>query len=305
MSKIVKDILSNYQSESPGVLTNLYRILMNGRLSGTGKILILPVDQGFEHGPLRSFAVNPDSYDPNYHYKLAIEAKMSAYAAPLGFLEAGASLFAGQIPTILKLNSNNSLTPKSDQPDQAFTSSVDDALRLGCSGVGITIYPGSSRFLSMISEAKDVIKEAKSRGLAVIVWSYPRGAGISKEGESAIDICAYAAHIAALIGANIIKVKLPSPFIEQTESRKIYESEKIDISTKEARVRHIMQSCFNGSRIVLFSGGSKKSEDEILSEVEAIRLGGGSGSIIGRNSFQPKYHEALKLLSKISDIYAK
>lgn len=303
MTAIVQSILSNYQYENPGVIGNLYRILMHGRLSGTGKIMILPVDQGFEHGPARSFAMNPDAYDPNYHYNLAINANLSAYAAPLGFLEAGAANFVGQIPTILKLNSNNSLTPKSDEPDQAFSSSVDDALRLGCCAIGLTIYPGSRNFLNMIEEAKEVVREAKSRGLAVIIWSYPRGGSISKDGESAIDICAYAAHIAALIGANIVKVKLPTSFIEQSEAKKIYESEKIDVSTLEARIRHVVKSCFNGKRLVLFSGGSMKSEEELLSEVRSIMVGGGSGSIIGRNSFQSKYENSLKLLSKVLDIY--
>lgn len=305
MSAQVKSILSNYRHESPGVLANLYRILMHGKLAGTGKMMILPVDQGFEHGPVRSFGINPDAYDPHYHYDLAIKASMNAYAAPLGFLEAGAADFAGQIPIILKMNSNNSLTPKSLEPDQAFSSSVSDALRLGCSGVGFTIYPGSSNFLNMIEEAKEVIREAKYCGLAVIIWSYPRGAGISKEGESAIDICAYAAHMAALLGANIIKVKLPTAFIEQSDAKKIYESENIDISSLEARVRHVMQACFAGKRLVLFSGGSMKKEGELLSEICAIIAGGGSGSIIGRNSFQPKRADALELLSKILSVYSR
>lgn len=305
MNARIENILSHYKHESPGVLSSLYRILMHGKLAGTGRMLILPVDQGFEHGPVRSFGMNPGAYDPHYHYDLAIKAGMNAYAAPLGFLEAGAADFAGQIPIILKMNSNNSLTPKSAEPDQAFSSSVEDALRLGCCGVGFTIYPGSSNFLNMIEEAKEVVREAKSRGLAVIIWSYPRGGGLSKEGENAIDICAYAAHMAALIGANIIKVKLPTSFIEQSEAKKIYEAENIDISTLEARVRHVMQACFAGKRLVLFSGGSMKPEAELLDEVRAIIAGGGSGSIIGRNSFQPKRDNALKLLASISSIMAR
>ncbi len=139
----VKKILDNYESDCPGTKTNLARILMQGKLGGTGKLVILPVDQGFEHGPARSFAPNPDGYDPHYHFQLAIDAGLSAYAAPLGMIEAGADTFAGSIPTILKINSANSLARAKEGPTQAITGSVGDALRLGCSAVGLTIYPGS------------------------------------------------------------------------------------------------------------------------------------------------------------------
>jgi class I fructose-bisphosphate aldolase len=274
---------------------------MHGKLGGSGKMLILPVDQGFEHGPARSFAKNPLAYDPYYHYKLAIDAGLNAYAAPLGFLEAGAAEFAGQIPTILKLNNNNALTPKASAPDQAITGSVYDALRLGCSGVGMTIYPGSENSLEQMSQAQEIISEAKSLGLAAVIWSYPRGGDLSKEGETAIDVCAYAAHMAALLGAHIIKVKLPTSHIEQLEAKKVYESEKIDVSTLETRIRHVMQSCFNGKRLVVFSGGVAKSDSDLLEEIRAIVAGGGSGSIIGRNSFQRSKDQALKLLGSVCD----
>lgn len=305
MVAAVSTILSNYQHENPGVISNLRRMLMHGKLAGTGRMIILPVDQGFEHGPVRSFCSNPDSLDPNYHYRLAIDSGMSAYAAPLGFLEAGAMDFAGRIPTILKMNSNNTLSPKSCSPDQAITASISDALRLGCSGVGITIYPGSGKFADMVEEAKDIISEAKAKGLVVVIWSYPRGGDLSKDGETAVDICAYAAHMAAQLGAHIIKVKPPTSFVEQPEAQKIYESEKINISTLESRVRHIMKCCFNGKRIVLFSGGAAKSDDEILEEVAAIIRGGASGSIIGRNSFQRPRKEAMELLSNVINIISK
>src|SRR6266702_3610276 len=138
----VREILSWYPSDNPGTLTNLYRLLMHGRLAGTGKMVILPVDQGFEHGPSRSFAANPPGYDPEYHIQLAIDAGCNAYAAPLGFLEAVAGKFAGQVPLILKLNNSDSLAKL--EPCSAVTGSVRDALRLGCSAIGFTIYPGSS-----------------------------------------------------------------------------------------------------------------------------------------------------------------
>jgi class I fructose-bisphosphate aldolase len=296
----VKRILDNYESDNPGTKANLARILMQGRLAGTGKLVILPVDQGFEHGPARSFAPNPDGYDPHYHFQLAIDAGLSAYASVLGMIEAGAGTFAGQIPTILKVNSANS---HSTLKDQAVTASVGDALRLGCSAIGFTIYPGSDEQYGMFEEIRAMAEEAKAKGLAVVIWSYPRGGKLSKDGETAIDVTAYAAHMAAMLGAHIIKVKPPTAFIEQPEAKAVYEKQKIDVSTLSARVAHVVQSCFNGRRIVVFSGGAAKGEKEILDEVRELNKGGANGSIMGRNAFQRPREEALKLLDSIVKIY--
>ena len=299
----IKRILSYYESDNPGVKANLARILMSGKLGGTGKLVILPVDQGFEHGPARSFAKNTPAYDPHYHFKLAIDAGLSAFAAPLGMLEAGADTFAGQIPLIMKVNSSNSLSNEKTAPSQALTGSVSEAIRLGCSAVGFTIYPGSEMALDMISDIQEIAVEAKDAGLAVVVWSYPRGGNISKEGETAIDIVSYAAHMAALVGAHIIKVKPPTSYIEQDEAKKVYLSENIPISSLNERIKHVVQSCFNGKRLVVFSGGSSKDKESLLKEIKELYLGGASGSIIGRNSFQRPYTEALDLLNQIIDIY--
>ncbi len=300
VSQKVKNILSGYESDNPGTKGNLARILMHGKLGGTGKLLILPVDQGFEHGPARSFALNPSGYDPHYHFKLAVDAGLSAYAAPLGMIEAGAHSFAGAIPTILKCNSANSL---STNKDQAVTGSVGDALRLGCSAIGFTIYPGSEDQFALIEEIRELAEEAKAVGLAVVVWSYPRGGMVTKEGETAMDICAYAAHMAALIGAHIIKVKPPTDVIFLDAAKKVYDNQSIAISTLTQRIEHVVQSCFNGKRIVVFSGGEAKDLDGIFAEVTAIRDGGGNGSIIGRNTFQRPREEALKMLDQITRIY--
>jgi class I fructose-bisphosphate aldolase len=262
--------------------------------------VILPVDQGFEHGPARSFAPNPPAYDPHYHFQLAIDAGLSAYAAPLGMIEAGADTFAGAIPTILKVNSSNSLAKAKDQ---AVTGSVNDALRLGCAAIGFTIYPGSDYAFEMMEEIRELAEEAKAAGLAVVVWSYPRGDTLSKEGETAMDICAYAAHMAALLGAHIIKVKPPTAHLEQAEAKKVYEKEKVAIGTLTDRIRHVVQSCFNGKRIVVFSGGAAKDLAGIYDEARAIRDGGGNGSIIGRNTFQRPREEALKMLDTLIKIY--
>ena len=151
MTERVREVLSWYGSDNPGTLTNLARMLNHGRLAGTGKFVILPVDQGFEHGPGRSFAPNPAGYDPRYHFELALDAGCNAYAAPLGFLEAGARDFAGELPLILKVNNHDSLNDETD-PLQAVTSSVSDALRLGCVAVGFTIYPGSEHRFEMYQQ---------------------------------------------------------------------------------------------------------------------------------------------------------
>ena len=300
----VREILSWYGSDNPGSKANLARMMNHGVLAGTGRMVILPVDQGFEHGPARSFAPNPSGYDPRYHVELAIESGCNAYAAPLGFIEAGAAAYAGEIPLILKLNNHDVLHDEKD-PLSSVTGSVSDALRLGCAAIGFTIYPGSSQAGRMYEQIQLLGEEAKQAGLAVVVWSYPRGTDISKAGETAIDVVAYAAQIAAQLGAHIVKVKLPSDHIEQDEARKVYEKYSIPIGTLAERVRHVVQSTFDGRRIVIFSGGAKKDSDEdVLNEARAIREGGGFGSIIGRNSFQRKKPEAIQLLRRIMEIYA-
>ncbi len=303
LSRKVRDILSWYESDNPGTKANIARILMQGRLAGTGKVVILPVDQGFEHGPARSFAPNPPAYDPHYHFQLALDAGLNAFAAPLGMLEAGADTFAGQVPTILKMNSSNSLSREKAAPSQAVTASVMDAIRLGCSAVGFTIYPGSDAAFAMIEEVRELAEEAKAYGLAVVIWSYPRGGDLSKEGETAIDVCAYAAHMAALLGAHIIKVKLPSDHLEQAEAKKVYQAQKIDVSTQAKRVAHVMQAAFNGRRLVVFSGGAAKGENSIYDDAHAIRDGGGNGSIIGRNTFQRPHEQAMEMLDTLVRIY--
>jgi class I fructose-bisphosphate aldolase len=303
ITQAVRQVLSWYAHENIGVKTNLVRILMHGALAGTGRMVILPVDQGFEHGPDRSFGMNLEAYDPDYHFQVATRAGLSAYAAPLGMLEFAADKFTGQVPLILKLNSAISLLSKNLSPTQAMTSSVEDALRLGCSAVGVTIYPGSDDFYNAIDEIREIILEAKSCGLAVVVWSYPRGEGVSKEGETAIDVCSYAGHIAAVIGANIIKLKPPSNFIEKSENLKIYQENHIQTGTLVQRISQVMKSIFNGKRLVVFSGLAKRSDQDLLAEIAMIKEAGASGSIIGRNIFQRPFNKSIELLQKVCQIY--
>lgn len=309
-------ILAFYKHENYGVQTNLVRILSAGILGKkkTGKLMILPVDQGFEHGPLKSFSKNEEAFDPLYLLKLAIEGQFNAFAAPIGLLQNGLEgffnsvnltrdyqNFIGQIPLILKINSSNSLLPDKNKNNQAITASVKDALRLGCSAVGFTIYPGSSFCNEMIEEVKEMIKEAKSLGLATVVWSYARGEELKKEHETALDVICYSAHIAALLGADIIKVKLPSKEFKDEKLKEEYKN--LDINSLSVRVNLVKQSCFYGKKIVIFSGGEAKKEKDILDEITAINTGFGDGSIIGRNMFQRPFEEALELCGKITDIY--
>ncbi len=300
VTRKVKEILSWYESDNPGTKGNIARILMHGKLAGTGKMVILPVDQGFEHGPDRSFAPNPPGYNPHYHFQLAVDAGLNAYAAPLGMIEAGADTFAGQIPTILKMNSSNS---HATSKDQAVYGSVDDALRLGCSAIGFTIYPGADDQFEMMEEFRELAAEAKAVGLAVVLWSYPRGGALSKDGEAALDVTSYAAHLAALLGAHIIKVKPPTDHVEQKEAADALTKANVPSKLLSQRIEHVMQSAFNGRRIVVFSGGSAKGTEAVLDEIREIAAGGANGSIIGRNSFQRDKKDALALLDTIVKIY--
>ncbi|MGB5193114.1 MAG: class I fructose-bisphosphate aldolase [Polyangiales bacterium] len=301
MSERVEKILANYAGENPGVIGNLRRLMNTGRLAGTGKLVILPVDQGFEHGPARSFAPNPPGYDPGYHPALAVEAGCNGYAAPLGFIEQIAAQYAGTLPLILKVNNSDSLGGP-EEPCSALTSSVSDALRLGCAAIGYTIYPGSGLRNQMFQDLRDLINEAREVGLPTIVWSYPRGSGLSKDGETAIDVVAYAAQIACQLGAHVVKVKPPSELVFQKAAKQSYEN--VPIGTLAERIQHVVQAAFNGKRIVIFSGGAAKGTEAVLEEVGEIAKGGGYGSIVGRNAFQRSEADAVKLLHDIMDLYA-
>ena len=136
-----------------------------------------------------------------------------------------------------------------------------------------------------------------------MIWSYPRGEALDKDGETAIDIGAYAAQIAALLGAHIIKIKLSTDHLSLPEAKKIYEAQGVDIATQAARVRHCVQSAFDGRRLMVFSGGAAKGADAVYDDARAIRDGGGNGSIIGRNSFQRDQDDALAMLGKLVEIY--
>lgn len=302
MSEAVEKKLAEYPGENPGVIGNLRRMLNHGTLAGTGKMVILPVDQGFEHGPGRSFGPNPAGYDPLYHPKLATEAGCNAYAAPLGFIEAAAHKYAGELPLILKVN-NSDLLADIGGEHSAMTSQVHDAVRLGCSAIGFTIYPGSTFRNHMYEQIRDMIAEARDVGLPTVMWAYARGSTMKKEDETAVDVIAYAAHIACQLGAHVVKVKPPSAHLARDDARKYYD--EIPTETLADRIRHVKQAAFDGRRIVIFSGGASKGTKEVLEEIGQIAKGGGDGAIMGRNAFQRPFDEAVKLLRDVMDIYKK
>jgi class I fructose-bisphosphate aldolase len=303
ISQTVRKILKNYESETVALKTNLARILSHGKLKGTGKMLVLAVDQGFEHGPDKTFGMNEAAYDPHYIYKLATKYQLNALAAPLGLLQSGAETYLAQVPLILKINSNNLLMKKdSHAPDQAITATLQDALDLGCSGVGFTLYPGSDMFLHQLEELKDIASKARSYGLVVMVWCYVRG-NMPKEEETALDVITYGAHMACLMGAHIVKVKVPNEQLFMPDAAKQILDSKMPIKKLADRIAHVKRGCFNGRRMVIFSGGEKKDDPALFDEIQSIHQGGGHGSIIGRNIFQRKEEESAMLISKIQNIY--
>ena len=298
----VDEILSWYPTTSHRALANLRRILDQGRTGGSGKLVVLPVDQGVEHGPARSFAANPAGYDPRYHARLALDAGCSAHALPLGAAELVAPEYASELPLILKCNGSDSLYKGAD-PEPAFVASVDDAVRLECAAVGFTIYPGSAARNHMYEDLRRLAVDAADAGLPLVVWSYPRGSGISTEGQTAVDVVAYAAHLACQLGAHIVKVKPPTHHIESDAARAALEKAGVPLETLADRVRHVVQSAFDGHRIVIFSGGAAKETASVLEENRQTALGGGFGTIMGRNSFQRQHDEAVHLLHNVMDIH--
>lgn len=303
LSDKVRHIINFYEGESIALKTNLLRLLNHGALKNSGKMMILAVDQGFEHGPDKMFGMHEKAYDPHYIYHLAAHYGLSGLAAPLGLLQAGALTYLGQVPLILKMNSNNILMKRDAfAPDQAITATIQDAVDLGCCGVGFTIYPGSDQFLEQLEELRSLSAQAKRHGLVVIVWAYVRGR-MPKEEEQALDLITYGAHMACLMGAHIVKVKIPKEQIYMPDAAKQITQQKMPIQSVGDRVAHVVRGCFNGRRIVIFSGNDLKQADDLLLEAKGIVDGGGFGSIVGRNFFQRPEEEAKVLIQSMQNIY--
>lgn len=277
--------VDDYSYEPAAVRQNLARLI--GGSFSQRHCFIMAVDQGFEHGPQRSFGDdNAWGWDPRRHLQLASQEKISALTAPLGFLQ-DIHHTETHVPLILKLNHASALYPKNVAPTLAQVASVRDAVRLGCIGVGWTLYPGSSQFLAQLENLREVIAEARDHGLFTMVWSYPRGEALSKDQEREGDVIAYGAHMACLAGAHIVKVKIPSG----------------DHQTKKNTMKRIVSSCFQGRRWVLFSGGEKATDTSLLEEANLICEVGAHGAVMGRNIFQRSWQDAQSLLRDLLEIY--
>lgn len=304
-SRRVSEILSWYPELTPEQQRNFLRITNYGRIGGSGKYVILPVDQGFEHGPGRSFEPNPEGYDPVYHPQLALDAGCNAYAALLGALEAASDVIAAaDLPTILKVNSHDLMMTDGADPSPAITAWVEDAARLNCEAVGFTIYPGSAHSQEMYGQVRELANDARAAGLIVVLWTYPRGSGLpSKEAETAVDVVCYAVHIAAQLGAHIIKCKPSTELIALPDHIKQGTYAEAPIETLADRTKLVVRSAFGGRRVVINSGGEAKTTEAVLEEIKQLNAGGSFGSIVGRNAFQRPKDEAVDLLHQIQDIY--
>ena len=300
----VEEILSWYKhTNTPEQQENLSKILNYGRIGGTGKLMILPIDQILEHGPGRAFEPNPVMYDPLEQAQFAVDGGFNAYAAPLGSLERAYEVLARHnIPTILKVNAHTLMIPDGDNPKPSIHSWVDDAVRLGCSAVGFTLYPGSLYSNEMEQQAKALIADARKAGLITILWVYPRGEGLIKGQERAVDVIAYGVALGVSLGAQIIKVKLPIDGYGIASNQEMGIYDKVPTTTLTDRLKLVMKAAYNGHRIVIHSGGDFANAETLEDEMRAIREGGAFGSIMGRNAFQRPRVEALDLITDLQDI---
>ncbi len=281
---------------SPGKKARLRRLLYDHGPGG-GTLLVLPIDQGLEHGPVDFFA-NPDSLDPRYQYELAREGNFSAIALHIGLAEKYFHEFAGEVPLILKLNGKTSVPPDA-QAFSPLTGTVEDAVRLGAEAVGYTIYVGSPAQDRDFRQFVDVRRDAERFGMPLIVWAYPRGEAISKKGgRESLYAVDYAARVALELGADIVKVNYPVASESDAQSPAPYNALKL--SPDEA-FHKVVQSA--GRTLVLVSGGEKVGDSELLRKVRSSMDAGATGIIFGRNLWQRPRAEALHLTRELHAIF--
>jgi class I fructose-bisphosphate aldolase len=279
---------------SLGKKTRLHRMMYNFG-PGNGKLMILPIDQGLEHGPI-DFLDNPESEHPHFQFELAVKGGFSAVACHVGLANKYYSEYAGKIPLVLKLNGRTNI-PANDDAFSACDASVEDAVRLGADAVGYTLFVGSPRQADDIAQLTEVRKDAEKHGLPLIVWAYPRGSAIeSKGGIDSLYAVDYAAREALELGADVVKVNFPTP-VNKYCPEKYQMTKDWDLGQ---RIRKVRLSA--GRSFLIFSGGSKISEDELLDRVKAGIINGGNGVIFGRNLWQRPFDEAVELARKISTI---
>ncbi len=280
----------------PGKLTRLKRLLYTHGPGG-GTLLVLPIDQGLEHGPV-DFFPNPDALDPQYQYDLAKEGKFSGIALHIGLAEKYFHEYAGDVPLILKLNGKTTI-PGDAQAFSPLTGTVEDAVRLGADAVGYTIYVGSPAQDRDFLQFLDVRKEALRLGMPLIVWAYPRGEAVAKKGgKESLYAVDYAARVAHELGADVVKLNYPVASEKDAESPAPYNT--LRLPPPEA-FRKVVQSA--GRTLVLVSGGEKISDEQLLLKVRSSMDAGGTGIIFGRNLWQRPKADALRLTREMHAIF--
>jgi class I fructose-bisphosphate aldolase len=281
---------------SPGKRTRLRRLLFEFG-PGSGTLLLLPIDQGIEHGP-RDFFPNPASKDPEYQFRLAAEAGYSAIACQIGLAEKYYPDYAGQVPLLLKVNGKTDVA-SSAEALSTTNASVEDAVRLGADAVGYTLYVGSPRQDDDLHQLKGVREDCDRYGMPLVIWAYPRGSAIdAKGGRDSFYAIDYGARMAMEMGADVVKLNLPKIDPEKDRDAPAPYNE-VEVSQEEA-VRQVVESA--GRSLVVLSGGSKMSDDQLLGQTRYIMEAGGTGVIYGRNVWQREWSEANEIIEQIKEI---
>ena len=290
--------LDDLQHLNLGKRVRLHR-MMYEHGPGNGKLMILPIDQGLEHGPV-DFFTNPPSADPEFQFKLAVEGGYSGIALHLGLAEKYAPKYAGKIPIVLKINGKTRI-PSADQPVSPMTGSVEDAVRIGADAIGYTLYVGSPNQVTDFTQFRQVKADAERYGMPIIMWAYPRGEAIDKKGgRDSVFAVDYAARVADELGADIVKLNVPvdNP---KTRSQQRSPYDTLELSYEEG-VRKVVKTA--GKCLVLFSGGGMMSDDEVVRRAKACIEQGATGLIFGRNLWQREWDDALAMTKKLKDMMA-
>ncbi|HEV7128044.1 MAG TPA: hypothetical protein VGN32_11455 [Ktedonobacterales bacterium] len=281
---------------STGKRTRLHRLMYKyGPANGT--LMFLPIDQGLEHGP-RDFFPNPPAKDPDFELRLAKEGHFSGIVFQIGIAEKYMNRYAGEVPLVLKLNGKTEI-PADNAPISPCIASVEDAVRLGADAVGYTLYVGSGMQAEDFTQFRKVREEANRYEMPIIVWAYPRGDAIeAKGGKESFYAIDYAARVANELGADIVKVNVPKArSAKDASSPEPYKSREF---THEEMVRQVVESA--GRALVLFSGGEKQGEDDVMAKARISMESGATGVIFGRNVWQRPFDEALALAREIHEM---
>ncbi len=281
-----------------GKRVRLHRLLYEHG-PGNGTLLVLPIDQGLEHGPV-DFLTNPPSADPEYQWRLALEGGYSAIACHWGLARQYMKKYAGKVPLILKINGKSTI-PDDTEALSSPTATVEDAVSLGADAVGYTLYVGSPRQDEDISRLMEVRQACELWGMPLVVWAYPRGGEIEKKGgRDSLYAVDYAARMAHELGADIIKLNVPKKGPKDAQMPKQYQELEWDYAGGAARVIASAQRS-----LVLFSGGSKLSDDDVMDKARTVMEQGATGLIFGRNMWQRPFDEALAITARMKDMLKK